>query len=298
MKVGLSPLVVRVVVALALVGLVAFASTAGSGGDEGAPAAFGFLLLALGGVVVLAVVLIGLATGGLSTAVASKATTKLMVGTAVVGLLAAVAALALWSPWIHGVRRPPTGFGCFHDPSWYRVRGLDFDVVCPGGGRASSSGQASPGHGGGGGSLGASVALAVAGSSLLVLLVGGVALAIVARRRRSARSGEDGVEGADVVVEALVESIYDLRGERDVRRAIVACYARMERAFAGSGSARRPHEAPFEYLARVLERIAAGPGRSLTELFERAKFSVEPMGAQEKEQAIAALERLRREASA
>jgi hypothetical protein len=33
----------------------------------------------------------------------------------------------------------------------------------------------------------------------------------------------------------------------------------------------------------------------LTELFERAKFSIEPMGPQEKEQAIAALEKLRTE---
>jgi hypothetical protein len=73
----------------------------------------------------------------------------------------------------------------------------------------------------------------------------------------------------------------------------------MERALERAGSARRPAEAPFEYLVRVLERIAANgrDARALTELFERAKFSIEPMGEREKQQAIGALELLRAEVS-
>ena len=92
---------------------------------------------------------------------------------------------------------------------------------------------------------------------------------------------------------AVLESLDDVRGERNVRRAIVACYARMERALASVGSARRPAETPFEYLARVLEAIAAAPARVLTELFERAMFSREPLGEGEKQSAIEALEALR-----
>jgi Domain of unknown function (DUF4129) len=120
----------------------------------------------------------------------------------------------------------------------------------------------------------------------------------VAQRRRRASVDCDEDEG-EVVMQALDESLDDLRRERDVRRAIIACYARMERALERAGNARRSAEAPFEYLVRVLERIAANSraARALTELFERAKFSVEPMGEREKQEAIEALEVLRAEVS-
>ena len=44
-----------------------------------------------------------------------------------------------------------------------------------------------------------------------------------------------------------------------------------------------------------VERAAREPGQVLTELFERARFSMEPMGEREKRSAIAALEQLRAE---
>ena len=100
------------------------------------------------------------------------------------------------------------------------------------------------------------------------------------------------IHDEDVVAEFL-GLMEDLRRERDVRRAIVACYARMERALAGSGRGRRAHETPLEFLRRVLERVGREPGLVLTELFERARFSVEPMGESEKRSAIATLEQLR-----
>lgn len=123
----------------------------------------------------------------------------------------------------------------------------------------------------------------------LVLLVGG--LVWLVRRRRSGRVGEESTEEA--LAAAAVESLDDLRAEGDVRRAIIACYARMERALAAVGASRRPAEAPLEYLRRVLVSLAPAPGSRLTELFERAAFSVEPMGVPERERAIAALEALR-----
>ena len=67
----------------------------------------------------------------------------------------------------------------------------------------------------------------------------------------------------------------------------------MARGWAGSGRGRGAHETPLEFLRRVLERVAREPGQVLTELFERARFSVEPMGELEKRSAIAALEQLR-----
>jgi hypothetical protein len=74
---------------------------------------------------------------------------------------------------------------------------------------------------------------------------------------------------------ALDESIDDLRNDPDLRRAIVAAYARMEASLAQAGLPRRPSEAPFEYLDRALTALdtSAASVRRLTALFERAKFS-------------------------
>jgi uncharacterized membrane protein len=87
----------------------------------------------------------------------------------------------------------------------------------------------------------------------------------------------------------------DLRAERDIRRAIIAAYARMERVLERSGLRRRPSETPFEYLRRVLGdlRVPAEAAQSLTSLFEEAKFSRHELREDARERAIGALERVR-----
>lgn len=74
---------------------------------------------------------------------------------------------------------------------------------------------------------------------------------------------------------ALDESLDDLRDDPDIRRAIIAAYARMERTLAAAGISRRPSETPYEYLARALGSLHASAASvtRLTDLFERAKFS-------------------------
>jgi hypothetical protein len=141
-------------------------------------------------------------------------------------------------------------------------------------------------------------AAVVAGTALLVALLALVGAKVRADRRRR-RMAAAAAQEEEAVLDAVEGSLDDLRRERDVRRAIIACYARMERALERAGSARHPAEAPFEYLVRVLERITAnGAGaRTLTELFERAKFGTGPMEEREKDRAIGALERLRAEVS-
>lgn len=136
----------------------------------------------------------------------------------------------------------------------------------------------------------------VAGTALLAAVLALVGAKVRADRRRR-RLAPAAVQEEEAVLEAVAESLDDLRRERDVRRAIIACYARMERALDRAGSGRRPAEAPFEYLARVLERITANgtSARVLTELFERAKFGTDPMKEPEKDRAIGALELLRGE---
>ena len=96
---------------------------------------------------------------------------------------------------------------------------------------------------------------------------------------------------------ALDDSVDDLRAEPDPRRAIVAAYARMERALGAVGVPRRPAEAPLEFMARALEGLRASgvSVRRLTELFRVAKFSAHSLGPGDKEQAIDALVAVRDE---
>ena len=96
---------------------------------------------------------------------------------------------------------------------------------------------------------------------------------------------------------ALDESLDDLRNEPDLRRAIIAAYARMERTLAGAGIPRRPSEAPLEYLARALSELDASAAAvtRLTDLFERAKFSQHEPDERMRADAVDALEAIRDE---
>lgn len=136
---------------------------------------------------------------------------------------------------------------------------------------------------------------------IVVLSVGlggaGLALLLLTRARRGRPSGL----AAAALSDALDESLDDLRAEQDPRRAVIAAYARMERALAAAGVPRRPSEAPLEYLARVLSEFLEASAASvtrLTSLFERAQFSLHEIGPQLKEEAIEALLAVRDELQA
>lgn len=123
----------------------------------------------------------------------------------------------------------------------------------------------------------------------LVLLGGSWVL--VKRNRRSAPEISEGDTVEEELVRAIGTTIADLRGERDARRAVIAAYANMERIFASHGLERRGAEVPYEYLARVLLllQVRESAVRSLTELFEYAKFSDHEVDAAMKECAIESL---------
>jgi Domain of unknown function (DUF4129) len=97
----------------------------------------------------------------------------------------------------------------------------------------------------------------------------------VLRSRRTPRLFKRWREAPDSLTAALDESIDDLRTDPDLRRAIIAAYARMEAALAVAGTPRRPSEAPLEYLERALLALDASADsvRTLTDLFEWARFS-------------------------
>jgi hypothetical protein len=116
-------------------------------------------------------------------------------------------------------------------------------------------------------------------------------------RRAEATRSRSPEEIAEELSHVLDDSLEDLRAEPDPRRAVIAAYARMERALAWFGLPRRAFEAPLEYLSRVLVelRASAESVRRLTSLFERAKFSTHEIGPTLKEDAIDALVTVRDE---
>jgi len=96
---------------------------------------------------------------------------------------------------------------------------------------------------------------------------------------------------------ALDESIDDLRTEPDLRRAIVAAYARMETALAAAGIPRHHAEAPLEYMERALLTLdtSASAVRRLTDLFALARFSQHEPDPSMRDEAIDALVAVRDE---
>jgi hypothetical protein len=97
------------------------------------------------------------------------------------------------------------------------------------------------------------------------------------------------------LTEAVVESLEDLRGEADARRAITRCYARFERAAAASGLERLRWQTPMEFMRVTLSRLPAPPAavQALTMLFELARFSDRPLGRGERDRALDALDEIK-----
>jgi hypothetical protein len=119
-------------------------------------------------------------------------------------------------------------------------------------------------------------------------------LASRARRRRFEPQPESLLP---TLADVLEETLDDLRAETDPRRAVIAAYARMERALAASGLPRNAAEAPDEYLQRIFAdlEVSRRATSRLTALFAWAKFSSHDVAPEMKQEAIAALEAVREE---
>ncbi len=110
-------------------------------------------------------------------------------------------------------------------------------------------------------------------ATLLGLLLVAGAIIFARLSRKDPRKASE--VAPEALAAALDESIDDLRADPDLRRAIVAAYARMETALAAAGVPRHAAEAPLEYLERVLLSLDTSTDavRRLTDLFEWARFS-------------------------
>ncbi len=134
---------------------------------------------------------------------------------------------------------------------------------------------------------------------LTLLAIAGLAMWLSGRRKRAARASLAATP-AEALADVLAETLDDLRAESDPRRAVIAAYARMERALAAAGLPRRDAEAPEEYLDRILDEVELSPraaGR-LTALFAWARFSVHDVRPEMKDEAIETLEQVRQELAA
>ena len=135
---------------------------------------------------------------------------------------------------------------------------------------------------------------------LAALIVGvvlaGVVTVIVLVRRSKLKALREAQTAAEAVSLALDEALDDLR-DGDPREAVIRAYARLEKVLAFYGLARAPHEAPFEWLSRILVELHASAAavERLTALFERAKFSRHEIDEEMREEAISALTAVRDE---
>jgi hypothetical protein len=111
---------------------------------------------------------------------------------------------------------------------------------------------------------------------------------------------------------ATARSLEQIMAEKDYRRAVIACYARMEEVFARHGYPRPAHLTPTEYLTGIVatigqERHQEEPARqrsrkrgllasvvaNLIQLYVLAKFSIEDIGSKDKSRAIRYLVEIR-----
>jgi len=91
---------------------------------------------------------------------------------------------------------------------------------------------------------------------------------------------------------ALIQA--DLRAEPDARVAIIRAYGRFERALAAARAPRAAWQTPAEFMRTTLARlpVPAAPVRRLTALFEVARFSTHPLGAEARDAACDSLDEI------
>jgi hypothetical protein len=131
------------------------------------------------------------------------------------------------------------------------------------------------------------VAVLLFAVGLFALLVR-VALAERLEKWWAARSADDTLAPPA----PLDERVDDPRAETDPRTAIVRAYARFEHVLAAARAPRSPWQTPAEFMRTTLARlpVPAPPVRQLTALFELARFSDRPLGADAREAACDCLD--------
>jgi hypothetical protein len=148
-------------------------------------------------------------------------------------------------------------------------------------------------------------------AQLLCLLVVAAGLGVLvwylttrlARRRTDeADEPEESVEppAREQVLAAVDAGLVELADDdADPRRAVIACWVRLEQAAAAAGTPREPGDTPAELVTRLLEahRVSSGVLYALAEVYRIARYATHVVDAGMRDQARAALGQLRAELS-
>jgi hypothetical protein len=146
------------------------------------------------------------------------------------------------------------------------------------------------------------VALLLLGA--LALVAHGLVVVALLRdqaRRRARRHGKLGTrrdQGRtnDELVAALDAGLEELSDtDRDPRRAVIACWVRLEQAAAAAGSLRHPGDSPTDLVGRLLseQRVDGQVLAALLDVYRQARYATHTVDDEMRQQARSALERLR-----
>jgi hypothetical protein len=99
------------------------------------------------------------------------------------------------------------------------------------------------------------------------------------------------------LVEEIDASIDDLYSIDNPRRAVIACFSRMQKLAGIAGTEQDPSDTPFEFVERMLldQNVSSDNAHRLTELFERARFSEHAIDESMRIDALGALTSVRDE---
>ncbi|WP_432979997.1 DUF4129 domain-containing protein [Dactylosporangium sp. CA-233914] len=87
--------------------------------------------------------------------------------------------------------------------------------------------------------------------------------------------------------------------DTDPRRAVIACWVRLERAAAAAGTPRLVGDSPTELVTRLLgeHRVSRPTLEGFAEVYREARYATHPVGERSRQDAIAALRQIRSELS-
>lgn len=143
------------------------------------------------------------------------------------------------------------------------------------------------------------VVLVIAG--LVVVAVAGWAVLRDQQRRRKRRAGRRAPERPDArtqedLVAALDAGLEELSdADRDPRRAVIACWVRLEQAAAAAGTPRHAGDSPADLVGRLLaeQQVDATVLAALAAVYREARYATHMVDDRMRAQARSALERLR-----
>jgi len=142
------------------------------------------------------------------------------------------------------------------------------------------------------------IVLGVAAVVLIALVIWAI-LRDQARRRgrrvrpEQARTDPNTAEDLVAALDAGLEELSDT--DRDPRRAVIACWVRLEQAAAAAGTPRNAGDSPTDLVGRLLreQRVDAGVLSALLEVYRQARYATHTVDDQMRVQARSALQRLR-----